>query len=159
MLARVDLRGSADVRAALARPPAAGDDVSAAVAGILAEVRAGGDAALRELNARFNGWGGDIEISAGECAKALDRLDPDLRIALEFARDQIVAWHELQRSAEPDHLRSGVRVRELVVPVDRVGCYVPGGRAPLASSVLMTALPARVAGVAHIALCTPPQPD
>jgi histidinol dehydrogenase len=159
MLARIDLRGTADVRAALARPPAAGDDVSGAVAAILAEVRTGGDAAVRALNDRFNGWGGPIEITVAECDAALERLDAELRAALEFARDQIVAWHALQRSAEPEHLRSGVRVRELVVPVDRVGCYVPGGRAPLASSVLMTALPARVAGVGHIALCTPPQPD
>ena len=147
------------MRAALARPPDVADDVSAAVAAILAEVRTGGDAALRALNARFNSWDGEIEVTADECAAALERVDPDLRTALEFARDQIVAWHELQRSDEPEHLRSGVRVRELVVPVDRVGCYVPGGRAPLASSVLMTALPARVAGVGHIALCTPPQPD
>jgi histidinol dehydrogenase len=159
MLARIDLRGTADVRAALARPPAAADDVSGAVAAILAEVRTGGDAALRSLNARFNGWDGEIAIDAAECSDALQRLDPELRAALEFARDQIVAWHELQRSAEPEHRRSGVRVRELVVPVDRVGCYVPGGRAPLASSVLMTALPARVAGVEHIVLCTPPRPD
>jgi histidinol dehydrogenase len=159
MLARIDLRGTADVRAALARPPAADDDVSGAVAEILAAVRTEGDAAVRALNERFNGWGGEIAVTDAECDAARERLDPELRAALEFARDQIVAWHELQRSAEPEHRRSGVRVRELVVPVDRVGCYVPGGRAPLASSVLMTALPARVAGVGHIALCTPPQPD
>jgi histidinol dehydrogenase len=159
MLARIDLRGAADVRAALARPPAANDDVADVVAAILTDVQTGGDAALRALNVRFNGWSGDIEIAADECSEALERLDPELRAALEFARDQIVAWHELQGSAEPEHLRSGVRVRELVVPVDRVGCYVPGGRAPLASSVLMTALPARIAGVEHIALCTPPPPD
>ena len=119
----------------------------------------GGDAAVRALNSRFNGWSGDIAVPAGEPAAALERLDPELRAALEFARDQIVAWHEVQRGDEPEHLRSGVRVREVVVPVDRVGCYVPGGRAPLASSVLMTALPARVAGVGHIALCTPPRAD
>ena len=159
MLARVDLRGCTDVRRALARPAIAGDDVEGAVAAIIAEVRSGGDAAVRALNSRFNGWAGDIEIPAGELVAALERLDPELRAALEFARDQIVAWHEVQRGGEPEHLRSGVRVREVVVAVDRVGCYVPGGRAPLASSVLMTALPARVAGVGHIALCTPPRAD
>jgi len=90
---------------------------------------------------------------------ALDRLDPGLRAALELARDQIVAWHEVQSGVAVEHERFGVRVRELLVPVSRAGCYVPGGRAPLASSVLMTALPARVAGVPTIALCTPPGPD
>ncbi len=159
MLARVDLRGSTDVRRALARPPVEGNDVEAAVTAIIAEVRSRGDGAVRELNARFNGWSGDITVPAGEPAAALERLDPELRAALEFARDQIVAWHEVQQGHEPEHERAGVRVREIVVPVDRVGCYVPGGRAPLASSVLMTALPARVAGVRHIALCTPPQSD
>jgi histidinol dehydrogenase len=159
MLARVDLRGSDDVRAALARPAVDGDDVGAAVAAIIAEVRRGGDAAVRACTERFNGWNGDIAVARGEPSAALDRLDPALRSALEFARDQIVAWHEVQRGEAPEHLRSGVRVREVVVPVDRVGTYVPGGRAPLASSVLMTALPARVAGVGHVALCTPPRAD
>src|SRR5436190_7753874 len=159
MLARVDLRGSADVRAALARPPVDGDGVEAAVAAIIAEVRRGGDAAVRACTERFNGWNGEIAVSPGEPPAALERLDPALRSALEFARDQIVAWHEVQRGEAPTHLRSGVRVREVVVPVDRVGTYVPGGRAPLASSVLMTALPARVAGVGHVALCTPPRAD
>src|SRR5258705_5421348 len=156
MLARVDLRGSTDLRRALARPPVEGDDVEAAVTAIIADVRRDGDAAVRLLNARFNGWDGDIAVPLGEPAAALERLDPGLRSALEFARDQIVAWHEVQRGDEPEHLRSGVRVREVVVPVDRVGCYVPGGRAPLASSVLMTALPARVAGVDEVVLCSPP---
>ena len=159
MLARVDLRGSTDVRRALARPPVGAEDVEGAVAAIIADVRSGGDAAVRALSSRFNGWSGDIAVSPGEPAAALERLDPELRAALEFARDQIVAWHEVQRGEAPEHLRSGVRVREVVVPVDRVGCYVPGGRAPLASSVLMTALPARVAGVGHVALCTPPRAD
>src|SRR5690349_16918027 len=122
MLARVDLRGSTDVRRALARPPANGDDVETAVTAIIAEVRDGGDAAVRELNSRFNGWDGEIAIPASEPAAALERLDPELRAALEFARDQIVAWHEVQRGEEPEHRRSGVRVREIVVPVDRVGC-------------------------------------
>src|SRR6267143_3828691 len=119
MLARVDLRGSTDVRRALARPPAAADDIEDAVAAIIAEVRSGGDAAVRALNSRFNAWDGDIEVPSGEVAVALERLDPGLRAALEFARDQIVAWHEVQRGDEPEHVRSGVRVREIVVPVDR----------------------------------------
>ena len=145
--------------AALARPPAAGDDVGAAVAAIIADVRRGGDAAVRALNRAFqrvgrrhcgSGVARRRLRSSGSipgCGRARVRPRSDRRLARGAAGD------------EPEHLRSGVRVREVVVPVDRVGCYVPGGRAPLASSVLMTALPARVAGRRHIALCTPPRAD
>jgi len=160
MLARVDLRGSADVRAALARPPGAGDDVSAAVAAIVAEVRAHGDDALRACTERFDGARlTDLAVPPAALDAAAARLDPDLLASLELAHAQIEAWHQVQACGPIEHERAGVRVRELLVPVDRAGCYVPGGRAPLASSVLMTAVPARVAGVPHVALCTPPRAD
>jgi histidinol dehydrogenase len=161
MLARVDVRGiSGDLRAELSRSAAARDDVGAVVAGIIAEVRARGDAAIREFTARFDGVElTDLRVPRAEIEAARNRITPALGAALEFARDQIVAWHEAQREAEARHERSGISVRELVVPVDRAGCYAPGGRAPLASSVLMTALPARVAGVAEVVLCSPPGRD
>ena len=134
--------------------------MSAAVAAIIADVRERGDDAVRDLTERFDGCRlDDLAVGRQAMAAALDRLDPGLRAALELARDQIVAWHEVQAGAGVEHERFGVRVRELLVPVSRAGCYVPGGRAPLASSVLMTALPGRVAGVPWIALCTPPGPD
>ena len=148
------------MRRALARPLAVGNDVGAAVAAIIAEVRECGDDALRAFTERFDGCRiAEIALGRAEMVSALDRLDPGLRAALELARDQIVAWHEVQAGEGVEHSRLGVHVRELLVPVDRAGCYVPGGRAPLASSVLMTALPARVAGVPSVALCTPPDPD
>jgi histidinol dehydrogenase len=160
MLARTDLRGCSDVRGALARPPAVAADVGDAVAAIIAGVRERGDVAVREYTKRFDGHDVDaLAVSRSEMAAALDRLDPALRAALELARDQIAAWHAVQAGESLVHVRSGVRVEEMLVPVDRAGCYVPGGRAPLASSVLMTALPARIAGVPHIALCTPPRAD
>ncbi len=160
MLARVDLRGSADVRTALARPPAAGDDLSGAVGAIVADVRARGDAALRDCTERFDGFRPDaLAVPPEELEAAFERIDPELRKALELAHAQILAWHEVQAGEPVEHRRAGVRVRELLVPMERAGCYVPGGRAPLASSVLMTAVPARVAGVPHVALCTPPQTD
>jgi histidinol dehydrogenase len=161
MLARIDLRGvPGDLRAALARPPAAGSDVTDAVAAIIRAVRERGDDALRELTARFDGCEiDDLAVARSEIIGAPDRIDPAVVIALEFARDQIVAWHEAQREKEARHERSGIEVRELVIPVDRAGCYAPGGRAALASSVLMTAVPARVAGVPEVALCAPPGPD
>jgi len=160
MLARVDLRGCPDVRAALARPPAASVDVGGVVAAIIADVREHGDSAVRSYTERFDGCRVDeLAVAGPDLRAALNRLDPGLRAALELARDQIVAWHEVQSGRGVEHVRSGVRVRELLVPVERAGCYVPGGRAPLASSVLMTALPAQVAGVAHVALCSPPRAD
>jgi histidinol dehydrogenase len=161
MLARIDVRGTVDdLRAVLARPHAAGPDVSAAVATIVADVQTRGAVAVRELTARLD----DVDIAEprvapAEIAAALERISPGLRASLELARDQIVAWHEAQNEREARHVRLGVEVAEHVVPVDRAGCYVPGGRAPLASSVLMTALPARVAGVTDVVLCSPPDPS
>lgn len=158
LLARLDLRGrSGDLRAELARPAAAADDLRATVAAIIADVRRRGDEALREYTTRFDGHDiADPRVPKDALAAALDRLPEPQRAALTFARDQILAWHEAQRVKEARHERSGIRVRELVVPVDRAGCYVPGGRATYPSSVLMTAIPARVAGVGEVVLAVPP---
>src|SRR5581483_2706536 len=76
-----------------------------------------------------------------------------------FSRDQILAYHRTQVEEDTRHEREGIVIRNLVRPVDRAGCYVPGGRAVYPSTVLMTAIPAQVAGVAEIALCVPPGPD
>jgi histidinol dehydrogenase len=161
MLARTDVRGnSRDLRAALARPDTEGPDVTATVERILADVRARGAVAVRELTAELDGVDlASPRVEAEEIARARDRISPGLGAALELARDQIVAWHEAQRDREPRHERLGVEVVEQVVAVDRAGCYVPGGLAPLASSVLMTALTARVAGVEEVVLCSPPGRD
>lgn len=161
MLARIDVRGtSGDLRAALARPAATGPDLAATVAEIVDAVRARGADAVRELTARLDGADvADPRVTRDEIISARDRISPGLRAALEVARDQIVAWHEAQREREARHERLGVEVNEQVVPVDRAGCYVPGGRAPLASSVLMTVLAARVAGVPEVVLCSPPNAD
>lgn len=161
MLARLDLRDRpADLRHALdrARPLAA--EVTEAVRSIIDDVRRRGDVALRELTERFDGCRlGDLGVPATEIRAALDEADPDLLMALEFARDQILSYHEAQREPEAHHERGGVRIREMVVPVDRAGLYVPGGRASYPSTVLMTAIPAIVAGVPEIVLCVPPDRD
>jgi histidinol dehydrogenase len=158
MLARIDVRGtSGDLRATLARPEAAVADLVGVVAGILADVRTRGAVAVSELTTRLDGVTvAEPRVGAAEINGALERISPGLRAAFELARDQIVAWHEAQAVRESRHERLGVQVSEHVVPVDRAGCYVPGGRAPLASSVLMTALAARVAGVPEVVLCSPP---
>src|SRR5690606_11960069 len=146
-------------------PEGSDDAPLAAVRAILARVRAEGDAAVRALTLEFDGCDlPDPRVPPERIAAALDGLPADLRAALEFARDQIEAYHRTQvgpvvagEVAVPE--RGGVRVRDLVRPVERVGCYVPGGRAVYPSSVLMTAVPARVAGVPEVVLCVPPDRD
>jgi histidinol dehydrogenase len=160
-LTRIDVRDlDGDLRVLLARPVEASDSVAAAVLAVVDAVRNRGDDAVRELVERFDGCRlDDFRVGAAEREAALERIDPGLRLALEFARDQILAWHEAQREKDARHERAGIHVREMIVPVDRAGCYVPGGRAPLASSLLMTAVPARVAGVPEVVVCTPPRAD
>ncbi|HEY2430132.1 MAG TPA: histidinol dehydrogenase [Acidimicrobiales bacterium] len=162
MLSRIDLRGRPLADLELPRPQVAGEPPVAAVQAIIAQVRAGGDAALRQLTERFDRQDqplGALRVPPQDCASALEGLAPDLRRAMEHARANIEAYHRAQLHPSPVVVHDGLTVRELVRPVDRAGCYVPGGQAPLLSTVLMTAVPARVAGVAEVVLCTPPRPD
>src|SRR5437868_9572668 len=118
MLARIDVRGtSGDLRAALARPEAAGADLGVTVEAIIADVRARGALAVRDLTARLDGADvADPRVGRAEIEAALERTSPGLRAAFELARDQIVGWHEAQRDREPQHERLGVEVTEHVVP-------------------------------------------
>ena len=161
MLTRLDLRGAGDDLAArLPRPSAASEPPVAEVQALLAKVRSGGDDALRELTRRFDGVTIDaIAVSREECDAALTSLAPDLRAALEVAHGNIVDYHQAQVGPEIVHKRNGISVSELRRPVDRVGLYVPSAGAPLISTVLMTAVPAKVAGVPAVALCSAPGPD
>ncbi|HEX5586631.1 MAG TPA: histidinol dehydrogenase [Acidimicrobiia bacterium] len=159
MLTRLDLRGVADLAAALPAPDA-DDEPRAAARDLIREVRAGGDAALRAITRRFDGCDVDaVAVSPAVLVDALARAEPEFRAALAHAATAIRAYHEAQ-VAEPAAVeRDGITVRELDLPVARAGCYVPGGRAAYPSTVLMTVIPAQVAGVHEIVLCTPPGPD
>jgi histidinol dehydrogenase len=162
MLRRLDLRGAAeaDLRKMLPRPVLAANPPAAEVKALLEEVRTGGDAAVREVTRRIDGVElGDLRVPSADLAAALDDVDPALRDALGLARDSIEAFHQAQVHPEVRYERDGVVVRELRRPVDRAGVYVPGGAVPLLSTVLMTAIPARVAGVPEVVLCTPPGRD
>ena len=162
LLRRIDLRGATgDLRSLLPAPVIVDDDqAAAAVRAILAEVRAGGDEALRAATERFDRVRiDDVRVPPEEVKAALDVIDPSLRAALEAAHDNIVDYHRSQLHPDTSYERDGVVIREFRRPVDRAGCYVPGGRAPLASTVLMTAAPARVAGVGQVVVCSPPGPD
>ncbi len=158
MLQRLDLRGvRGDLAGVLPRPQVAGDEPVAAVRAILEEVRAGGDAALRDCTERFDGVRlDDLRVEPAEVEAALTAIPGRLRAALEAAADRIAAYHRATVPPEVVHRHDGIRVRELRRPVDRAGLYVPGGRASYPSTVLMTAVPARVAGVPELALCVPP---
>lgn len=159
MLKRLDLRGvkADEWRPRLPRPQAAKEPPIAAVQAILSQVRAGGDAAVRQLTERFDGVVIDeLAVPGTELRAALEGTPPALLDAMEAAKDAIVAFHQEQVRGDERHQRDGVVVRELRRPVDRAGVYVPGGTAPLVSSVLMSAVPARVAGVPQIAVCSPP---
>jgi histidinol dehydrogenase len=161
LLTRLDVRGATgDLGRLLPVPDVAADDPTGAVRAILDRVKFDGDRALRELTWKFDGVAiDDLLVPDDEVRGALDSIPTELRAALEVAHDNIVAYHRTQLHADGQHVRDGVVVRDRSVPVDRAGLYVPGGRAPLASTVLMTAVPARVAGVTGLAMCSPPRSD
>jgi histidinol dehydrogenase len=119
-----------------------------------------GDDALRELGKRFDGWAPDahesFEVPPVEMKNAAEQLDPRDRGALEFAAHRIRDFHERQLAAESI---GSPGLKLLTRPVRRAGVYAPGGRAAYPSTVLMTAIPARVAGVTEVVLATPPRPD
>lgn len=161
MLKPIDLRGATgDLSKLLPAPVLTGDGPTASVREILAMVRAGGDAALRDMTERFDKAVIDhVRVPPSQVKAAVDEIPTELRQALEVAHANIVDYHREQLRPDIRHEKDGIVVREVRRPVDRAGLYVPGGRAPLASTVLMTAGPARVAGVGAVAMCSPPGPD
>jgi histidinol dehydrogenase len=147
-------------RAGILRRMPLDDDAATttAVAGIIAAVRQRGDAALREYTQRFDGVDREaLEIPRERWAAAAADLDPALRHALLLAIGEIRRFHERQlRNSWVEFSVEGA-LGQLVRPLDRVGLYVPGGAAPLPSSLIHAAVPARVAGVREIVVCSPPQ--
>jgi histidinol dehydrogenase len=138
--------------------------IQAAVDEILAGVRARGDAALLECTARFDRFRAEsssaLAIAPEEFAAAERAQEPDTRAALAYAAERIERYHSaaLSKSWRMTDEHGSVLGQE-VRPLDRVGVYIPGGRAAYPSTVLMTAIPARVAGVREIVLVTPPDAD
>ena len=127
---------------------------------ILEDVRRRGDVALRDLTARFDGVDlATCRVDRAEIDRALDSVESSLRTALETAAAAIEAYHRQQVPADVVVDTDGLSVRGMHRPVDRAGCYVPGGRALYPSTVLMTAVPARVAGVDEVVLGVPPGLD
>lgn len=129
------------------------------VNGIINEVKTRGDDALIEYAKKFD----NVDLTTGQlkadpkvCQAALESLDPDLRTALEFAADGIRAFHECQKREGFVLKRNGAVLEQRLRPLKRIGAYVPGGQAAYPSTMLMNIIPAQVAGVEEIIVCTPP---
>ena len=134
--------------------------LQALVAGIIADVRLRGDAAVRDYAARFDQSTRDgFEVSPQERLAAVAGLDPQTRRDTEFAIANVRTFAEAQLATILPlevELLPGVHLGHRVIPIERVGCYVPGGRYPLLSAPVMTIVPAKVAGVAEVIACLPP---
>jgi len=163
LVRRLDARApefEAELTRIIAFEAAQDDTIDAAVAAIIADVRARGDAALLELTAKFDGVRArtvaELEIPAAEMRRAFEALREAERSALRTAAERIRAYHEKQLLVSwSSRDNDGSEFGQKVTPLDRVGVYVPGGKAAYPSSVLMNVIPARVAGVAEIAMVVP----
>jgi histidinol dehydrogenase len=152
--------GTAAYRSLVTRAPVP-EDVRSRTQALLLDVRRRGDTALLDLTERFDGVRlAQTSVSSHAMRAALDNLDTALRSALDVAAANIEAVHGAQRfREEPVDVVRGVRVWREWRPLRRVGIYVPGGRTAYPSSVLMLAIPARLAGCQEIVMCSPPQRD
>ena len=133
------------------------EEIGERVAAILAEVRTGGDAALRRIVRRIEGYLPEtFEATRERHAEAAKAVSPQLKAALAQAKANIEAFHRAQLPAQVEvETMPGVRCVQRAVAIGRAGLYIPGGKAPLFSTVLMLALPARIAGCREVILCTP----
>ncbi len=136
------------------------ENVSKIVSTIIAEIKADGNGALKNHIEKFDKWhvANDeaLEVKTSDMKKAYDALDTKLKEALELAYKRIYAYHEkLMPKSWLDFEDSGTVLGQKVTPVDRAGLYIPGGKAAYPSSLLMNAIPALVAGVKEVVVCTP----
>ncbi len=130
------------------------------VEGILVDIEARGDAAVRELSVRFDNWDREsYRLTEAEVAGCLNELSPQDLHDIEFAQDQVRNFARVQRDSLQDvevETLPGVRLGHRHVPVNAAGCYVPGGKYPLLASAHMSVITAKVAGVQRVATCAPP---
>jgi len=130
-----------------------------AVRRIINEVRSGGDHALLDLGRKIDGIGlAQLEVTKGEMAESYKKVDKELVSALRLAADRVQAFHLTQKKKLGlDFVEGGLGF--IASAMDKVGVYIPGGRAYYPSTVLMTVIPAKVAGVPEVIIATPPAPD
>ena len=142
----------------LARPVIDTRSLEETVSGILAEVKEKGDEAVRQFTLQFDKVSLDnLEVSGEEMEEAASGIDPALKDAILLAKGHIEQFHRLQVQA-PEYIETmpGVRCWRKAVAIEKVGLYIPGGTAPLFSTILMLGIPARIAGCREIILCSPP---
>jgi len=153
--------GQEKISAALARPSAGNTDIDGTVREVLDRVRAQGDAALREFSQKFDGYApASFKVEETALQEAEKSVPVELRKAMWEALSNITAFHSSQlHRTEPVITADGVKCWSRDVPIEKVGLYIPGGTAPLFSTVLMLAIPARLAGCRDIIICTPPGRD
>lgn len=137
-------------------------DVAATVRQLLAEIATGGEAAARDMAARFDGWSGEVILSrdALEAAKAL--VPEQVKADIRFAHNNIRRFAEAQKGTISDtqiEIIPGLIAGQKQIPVGAAGCYVPGGRYAHIASAIMTVTTAKVAGVGHITACSPPRAE
>ena len=143
------------------RPHLDVSSLNSAVSGILDDVRLRGDEAVKEYEAKFDhAVLGELMVSEEEKAEAMASIDCELLEAIKLAHDNIYKFHKAQlMSVCKVETAPGVVCWQKQLPIERVGLYIPGGTAPLFSTVLMLATPAKIAGCSEIVLCTPPMAD
>ncbi|NNE23844.1 MAG: histidinol dehydrogenase [Rhizobiales bacterium] len=137
------------------------DDVRATVESVLAEIEAGGDDKAREYSAKFDKWDGDIIVSDDNIKEASAKVSQTLKDDIRFAHDNVRKFAEAQKATIQDcevEVVPGLIAGQKQLPVSAAGCYVPGGRYSHIASAIMTVTTAKVAGVDHIAACSPPRP-
>ena len=161
MLNLLDLRGfGSDLADHLPRPTIAGDGPREVVRSILQDVKTTGDDILVQLTERFDGVRLDqIRVPDEELDAAVRGLDPTLRAAIDLSIANVRTFHEHQLRPASTIETNGMSIRAYQRPVRRAGMYVPGGRAEYPSTVIMTVIPAKVAGVEQVILCVPPSAE
>ncbi|MBY5943662.1 histidinol dehydrogenase [Photobacterium rosenbergii] len=135
-----------------------GANITAIVEGVIGDVRNRGDQALLELTEKFDGIKPDsIKVSAEEVSAASERLSDEMKVALQQAYQNIATFHKAQKQPTLRvETQPGVVCEQVTRPINSVGLYIPGGSAPLPSTVLMLGVPAQIAGCRQVVLCSPP---
>ena len=161
MIKTIKYSKDVDLERELARSQFSYDDVNETVESILKDVKARGDKALIEYTEKFDGVKlENLEVTEEEIQKAFDTIDKDLMEVIQYSHDNIKKFHEKQvRNDFLIRQENGVVLGQVVNPIEKVGLYVPGGTAAYPSTVLMNAVPAKIAGCKEIVMVTPPTKD
>ena len=161
MIKTIKYSKDVDLEKEIARSQFSYDDVNETVESILKDVKARGDKALIEYTEKFDGVKlENLEVTEEEIQKAFDTIDKDLMEVIQYSHDNIKKFHEKQiRNDFLIRQENGVVLGQVVNPIEKVGLYVPGGTAAYPSTVLMNAVPAKIAGCKEIVMVTPPTKD